>query len=365
MSIGQQILFFISILGAFNGLVLGFYLLFSKKNRSLPSLLLAALLLVTSIRIAKTVFASFNPGLPKIWLQIGLSGCFLIGPALFFFYRSVFNKVTKVPVSWKWVWAGLLAIIFVAGAIVPYQTYPVIWNKYFAKIIYAEWTLFVLATTWIMIPSIKKFLARGVVLNSSEKFLLLVFLGNFTIWFVYVVGLPKGLLGFCLAGALTLTLYLYITLIFYSSDKSVRNLLSGSEAEPPVKTEKRRIAEQDASIWMDKLEKAIHSKELYKDPNLKLNDLAQQINIPGHLLSQLLNDNLGKSFSTYINEFRIREACNLIVSNDRLTFEAIGYEVGYNSKSTFYTAFKKVTDTTPALFKESLENGNATTPVQS
>jgi AraC-like DNA-binding protein len=94
---------------------------------------------------------------------------------------------------------------------------------------------------------------------------------------------------------------------------------------------------------------------LYKDPNLKLNDLARGINISSHLLSQLLNDNLGKSFNTYINEYRIREACKLIEINHHLTFEAIGYEVGFNSKSTFYTAFKKIKDTTPALFKESIE----------
>jgi YesN/AraC family two-component response regulator len=98
--------------------------------------------------------------------------------------------------------------------------------------------------------------------------------------------------------------------------------------------------------------------KLYKDPNLKLSDLAKKITISANLLSQLLNDNLGKSFSTYINEHRINEACKLISVNSPFTFEAIGYEVGYNSKSTFYAAFKKIKDTTPALFKESIEKTN-------
>lgn len=105
---------------------------------------------------------------------------------------------------------------------------------------------------------------------------------------------------------------------------------------------------------MEKLEKAIIEKELYKDPNLKLNDLAKVVNISVHQLSQLLNDNLGKGFSTYINEYRINEACRLISGNDHLTLEAIGYEVGYNSKSTFYAAFRKIKDTTPALYKEKI-----------
>jgi AraC-like DNA-binding protein len=75
-------------------------------------------------------------------------------------------------------------------------------------------------------------------------------------------------------------------------------------------------------------------------------------------LSQLLNENLGKSFPTYINEYRVNEACKLITSNGNLSFEAIGYEAGFNSKSTFYTAFKKVKNITPADFKESIEKNN-------
>jgi AraC-like DNA-binding protein len=121
----------------------------------------------------------------------------------------------------------------------------------------------------------------------------------------------------------------------------IENILQIHKTDPPDKPEKKKIAESDALVWIQKLESAIWDKELYKDPNLKLSGLAQKINISAHQLSQLLNDNLGKSFSTYINEYRINEACKLIATNDPLTFEAIGYEVGYNSRSMFYTAFKR------------------------
>lgn len=53
----------------------------------------------------------------------------------------------------------------------------------------------------------------------------------------------------------------------------------------------------------------MNTEELYKNPNLKLSDVASRMNISAHQLSQLLNDNLGKSFSTYINEYRIDDAC--------------------------------------------------------
>jgi AraC-like DNA-binding protein len=72
-----------------------------------------------------------------------------------------------------------------------------------------------------------------------------------------------------------------------------------------------------------------------------------------HQLSQLLNDNLGKSFSTYINEYRINEACQKIEIGSFLKIEEIGYEVGFNSKSTFFSTFKKIKNTTPLLYKQS------------
>ena len=65
-------------------------------------------------------------------------------------------------------------------------------------------------------------------------------------------------------------------------------------------------------------------KELFKNPNLKVNDLAREINVPGHQLSQLLNDNIQKNFTLFVNEYRINEACKILSGNTNLTIDAIG-----------------------------------------
>ena len=67
---------------------------------------------------------------------------------------------------------------------------------------------------------------------------------------------------------------------------------------------------------------------------------------------KLINDNLHKNFTDYINEYRIEEAKQLIQDNSLYTIEAIGNQSGFNSKSAFYKAFKKITNTTPAKFKK-------------
>jgi AraC-like DNA-binding protein len=192
-------------------------------------------------------------------------------------------------------------------------------------------------------------------LNTPEKFWLIMFGGNATIFLAYQTSMTGIFQGLCLAGAVAFSVILCVTVFYYLYGVELDDILRAEEINPPAKTAKKRIAAPDAVAWIEKLQKAVAEKDLYKDPNLKLGDLAQKINISGHQLSELLNDHLGKNFSTYINEYRINEACKLILSDGRLSIEAIGYEVGYNSKSTFYAAFKKIKDMTPALFKESME----------
>ena len=99
------------------------------------------------------------------------------------------------------------------------------------------------------------------------------------------------------------------------------------------------------------LKYGVQEKELYKNSNLKLSDLAETLKLSSHHLSQLLNDNEGKNFARYVNEFRIVEAQRMITSNSKLTLEAIGYECGFNSKSTFFTTFKAITGKTPSEYK--------------
>jgi AraC-like DNA-binding protein len=358
MNIAQQILFLVSALGAFNGLVLSMYLFIGKKSRSIPAFFLGVLLLAISIRVTKSVFWYFNPRLPKICLQAGLSACFLIGPALYHFLKASLLKVTKVPVSWKWHWGILLGVMVVGGIDVSYQAFPGIWNNLIVYIIYGQWLVYLVLAGWLLRPVVRSLMVNAPGTKTTEKFWLLVYGGNCIVFIIYLLALFRIVRGIYITGAISFSFFLYLTIFFYLYSADIENLLQVPDTIPPDKPQKKKIEESNAQVWIEKLDKIIHEKELYKDPNLKLNDLARTINISDHRLSQLLNDNLGKSFSTYINEYRIREACKLITTNDHLSFEAIGYEVGYNSKSTFYAAFKKVKDTTPALFRESIQKTN-------
>ena len=116
------------------------------------------------------------------------------------------------------------------------------------------------------------------------------------------------------------------------------------------KNSNQKISETEAKDLFDKIDKLINDQELFKNPNLTLPQLAKHLNIRTHLLSQFVNDNLSKNFSQFINEYRIEEAKHLLNTNSNLKIEVIAEQCGFNSNSTFYTAFKKITGTTPSKF---------------
>jgi AraC-like DNA-binding protein len=226
-----------------------------------------------------------------------------------------------------------------------------LWQKYFVRIIYGQWFLTVLFSGFfirkILQKTAKTPLKSNEKLTANEKWLLAVYISNLMIVTTYVVSYFNVLNVAYITGsvAFSLILYLNITILFY---RKKTDDLFGNVTQ---KYHNKKIHEDEAAALVRKLDDVLNTQEAYKNPDLKLGDLARLLEISSHQLSQLLNDNLNKSFSNYLNEFRIRKACELIAADADLKIEAIGYEVGYSSKSTFFAAFRKITGTTPSLYK--------------
>lgn len=95
----------------------------------------------------------------------------------------------------------------------------------------------------------------------------------------------------------------------------------------------------------------------YLDCDLSATQLSELLSISRHQLSDIINKEVGKNFYDFINEYRVNEVKLRIVDikNTNLTFLAIAYDSGFNSKSSFNAAFKKLTGLTPSQFKKDQE----------
>ncbi|MEN2490089.1 AraC family transcriptional regulator [Flavobacterium sp. B11] len=346
MDTSKELLFFFSALGAFNGIILGVYFFFFTKKKHLTNYFLGALLFALSIRIAKSVFVYFHPELPKMYLQFGLTACFFIGPCLYYFIKSAVDEVQIMPKSWKFILAFWGTLIVAIGILYPYELYPKFWRGFFIRIIYFQWFVYIVFAGFELRGILKKILSRKEKNTPAEMWFSMLYFGNcllFLFYFLAIMGAPGATY---ISGAVVFSfiLYLGISILLYRKKTDDLFLLNG-------KISNKKIDSAEAVIWFEKLNNAMNEKSLYKNPNLTLQDLSQEINISSHQLSQFLNNNLGKNFTSYVNEFRINEACKIITSSDKLTLESVGYDVGFNSKSTFFTAFKKHTGTTPLNYQ--------------
>lgn len=95
--------------------------------------------------------------------------------------------------------------------------------------------------------------------------------------------------------------------------------------------------------------------EPYLDASLSLHDLARQTKIPSRDLSIVINHHLNKHFFDFVNEYRIEKAKQMLTDPDKKEFTVLEilYDVGFNSKSSFNTAFKKHTGYTPTQYRQS------------
>jgi AraC-like DNA-binding protein len=346
--LGSKTLFFFSALGAFNGLLLSAYFLFFKAKRYLSTHLLGALLLVLSIRIGKSVVYYFDPNLPKIYLQIGLSACFLIGPFLYFFIKSEIEQIKSMPARWLILLGFWLVLILGVGIIYPYQNFRSVWWNCIIYLIYAQWGLHIAYSSLVFIPIVKKLINQEAV-KPFEKSILSVWGGVTVLYACYVWALFASTKGTYILGAICFSLILYFLVFVLIFRRKTDDLSSFSKQ----KYVDKKLNSEEAAVMLDKLALIMNEKELFKNPNLKLSDLAKEINVPGYQLSQLLNDNLEKNFTSFISEYRINAACKILGSKTNFTVEAVGEEVGFNSKSTFFAAFKKIKGLTPSTFQVS------------
>ncbi|MFY0629220.1 MAG: AraC family transcriptional regulator [Flavobacteriaceae bacterium] len=345
MQFENPILFFICSLGVFNGLLVSIYFLFFSKQKRVPNLLFGLLTLFLTLRIGKSVYVIFTTREERdlLFIQIGLSACFLIGISLFYYLKSSLENRKVIPKPWKIHFATLVLIILSVGIVKPYETNLSFWNTFFVWFIYTVWGMYLLASIFIMKSTIQKSFKKGIC-TTSEYWLIAVLLANVLIYMAYII----GYFYLYLIGTITFSVVFYALLIFFVSKKNRETIFQDILEKYGMK----RIENEEAQLLIDQLKLLMEEKELYKETDIKLQKLAKQIHISTHKLSQLLNDNLGKSFASFINDYRIEEAKRLLKENHKLTLEAIGFEAGFSSKSSFYATFKKVTGKTPSEFQK-------------
>lgn len=118
------------------------------------------------------------------------------------------------------------------------------------------------------------------------------------------------------------------------------------------KYEKSSLKAGQAQAHTAKLEKVMIEVKPYLNNELRLQDLANMLDIPPHHLSQVINEQLHTTFFDYINHYRVEEAKRFIVAEPKSSLLEIAFKAGFNNKTSFTNAFKKRTSQTPVEFRK-------------
>jgi AraC-like DNA-binding protein len=125
--------------------------------------------------------------------------------------------------------------------------------------------------------------------------------------------------------------------------------------EDAFRTTSFSVKSEDLEALKNAVHRVMKEKKAFKNPHLTLTEFADVVNIKPHLLSKVINECYRQNFRDFVNKYRVEEFIELARqdSNRRYTFLALANEVGFNSKSTFNAAFKKVTHRSPREFFKS------------
>jgi AraC-like DNA-binding protein len=357
-NINYNLISLIDILGLIQGIILGTLLLTVNRRKDKSTLFLGLFILTYALEL-----------LPEILNDLGILNHYpeytllpfnftWLSFPLFYIYVQQVSILSEEKKSYKTLIPGILQ--FCLGIFIFFQSVEVkteidnsLWYALldFFGVFYSI-GIGILTLKWIKkhIAEIKNQYAsvEYKVLNWARVFVLI---GLIFIFIVIVLAFLDDNYHIDLFIAITNVILLYWVSMRGILQRNVTMLVSLPEKN--IVPEKKVSSSENSQKLLKKINDYIVDNTIFIKPDLTILDISEGINVHPKKISGVINANLNQNFNTYINSFRIEKAKALLNSDtvNNLSVEGIGNEVGFQSKSTFYDAFKKVTGTTPSRYK--------------
>ena len=348
-------------IGAFQGYFIGLIFLLKRDGCSPANKIMGTILLLLALMVSEylaLLLEAFTlwPHLSSITFPIW----FLIAPLFYYYLKTLL--LGRLALRWQ------AAAHFLPFALVVYMSLP----------IYAAWSPFsvfetrVSLLTLYAVQMIGYILASGLILKRYEvsfkkqqaqslpahfswlKIVLSVFvvfliLDTTTFYLLYfeVIYLPWS------------SFFSVLALSSFSCAIAFTAIMNPQQIFPLDKNGEKypnsSITAEEAERYKVRLQTIMHESRPYLDQQLSLRKLADLLEVQPYQLSQVINQEFNQNFSDFVNSFRVEKAQKRLLddASRKYTIAAIGQEVGFNSRASFYRIFKQTTGQTPSKFIES------------
>jgi AraC-like DNA-binding protein len=290
----------------------------------------------------------------------------LIGPAFYFYIKNQFVGRNEKPFYKKEWYLFIPALLYgfarlywfiVSVSENSYRiTQVIVDSNYFRiqEVVYLLYTLILGISAFMFLKN-----KESVVINQPKSLKSIAWLKGFNILFIAI-----HIIGFILFSAdliihngqetfdflypsliINVAFIYWIGIIGFTKPKHLFNIFKIEN------TSKRTVLEREIT---EKLNIAINEEEVYKNPNLTLEQFASTIEVSPRELSKHINEKHQMNFSEFLNFHRIEKVKELLISPDskKYTFLTLAEEAGFNSKSSFNAIFKKMVGIPPSAYKK-------------
>jgi AraC-like DNA-binding protein len=362
-------------LAAFQYFVFAGFLLFVKRGNRFAHRLLAAFLIGKGICVIDILLglhgSYFLDRCPHVFF-IGWPFSLVYPPLLFWYVRAAAGRDSR------WTWKhGLTLIPFAAVAVLATAAYHVhdaeTKRRLLARPLFpqAVWTAFAafywtqvfgyLAGAWLTLRGYRERLKEyySSVERHSLSWLSVVLCGFTGVYALSFASEAYARLAG--RGSAALDLALNASFLVFVVMLTLKGLAQPESLGIPDESSRSKGVSIDKTLqerYLEKLQEVMQGQKPYRDPLLTLDGLAEKVAVPPRHLSFLINNALNKNFFDLVNGYRIEEAKRILrqpAEKSRTVLDVL-YEVGFNSKSVFNTAFKKYTGVTPREFRRMSAN---------
>lgn len=342
MNFNAEIINRIELLISSVGIILGFFfgsfLILKRGNYLKTNVFLSFYLLVFSLRMAKSLFYNYYPINPIIHTFF-LGSLLTIGPSLWFYSLHLRKHSCK---NIKYFLHYLPFIFLISFSwIIPYNG-----RSFFYLGIFFHGLIYCLLISYKLIKDNHRN-KEGLEKESKIRQWLLL-LNTLTI----VIFLNSILIFLDITSFYPTSAFLFSISVILLSIYALNNLWLFTSKK--IKYSNSNLNKDEANQHYDKLKKILEEDKLYLDTELSLTKLSKLIGVSPKQLSQIINQTEKTNYSQYITAYRVEEAKILLKDPNYSNYKisAIAYESGFNSISSFNSAFKKTTKTTAIKFRE-------------
>ena len=326
----SNIILVLGSLGVAQALFLTVYLFTLKTGKRSANVFLGLLLLGLTVRIGKAVI--FNHMYIGPWMRnMGISGFLLVGPALWFYGKTIFDK-ELIKAGLHFVPFGLFLI---CSKIIPNDGSSAALLFYTAVLVHLA---IYLVLSWTLYFNIRKSARiglrtwyRGILIGTT--LILLLYVG------IFVRLVPLYLLG---ATAFSFLIYIFSFLFLKKHHFALEKY-----AQSNVNVEASRAI-------IKRVKTLFETESPYLETETSLKSIAQKLNTQPRYLSQAINEIEGANFSEFVNQYRVNHAKSLLEdpsrANDKIA--TIAFDCGFGNITSFNVAFKSIVKMTPSQYRK-------------